>query len=994
MTEDRSIQFELLDQLADEFAARFRLGERPALTEYTSKYPELSEEIRELFPAMVTIEQVDEDRRAAADRAERATESPLRLVGDYRIVREIGRGGMGVVYEAEQRSLGRRVALKVLPFHAKQNADALERFRREARALARLHHSNIVPVFEVGQDQDVLYYAMQLIQGQGLDQVLVELQRMKPSKDSAAGRSLAETLLVNAVAHSSVSVAEALLTGQFPVPNELFNPNANGMGASGDQSPDGVATPDGVAIPAHADGVAVKQVAANGAGNPQEATVELSGDATAAPSVTLPGQAEFSSVTVSNPQHYYISVARLCIQVAEALAYAHGKGVIHRDIKPSNLLLDKTGTVWVTDFGLAKAEGDALTKMGDVVGTIRYMAPERFRGWSDPRSDVYGLGMTLYELLVLRPAFDCPDQLKLIQQVTHDEPPRPRSLDGRIPSDLETIVLKAINKEPGRRYQTAGELAEDLKCFVECRPIHARRVSRSERAWRLCQRNPVVSALIMSVAVLLVLIAGGSFATSVRLRAELKRVEQAERAEKEARREAVEKLGTAYQAQARAGRFSRQMGQRFESLQALSQAAKIARELGMSETRMLELRNEAIACMALPDVKIAKEWNGYPDGSWHLDFDGALNRYARTNRTGEVSVRRVVDDTEIAGIGGLEPGESYPLLSRDGQFLAVVSPGGRLRLWSLAGNTPELLVNEASVVSTYNFSPDSRLFAFGLAAGPLSFIELPSGQLLRQLDVGPLPQYLVFHPQERQFAVGINRTMIRLCDMDSGSVLAELPEPSAVMEMDWHPDGKMLAVVGNDLKVHLWDVTTQKPGWVLEGFKNQGIKVRFNRTGDLLCSNDWNGTLRLWDPGTGRQLFQTQGGGVMRFSPDDRLLAADIKGNTLRLWEVAAGREYRTLVRSTAFGKTQYFAPSISPDGRLLAVGMWDGFGLWDLATGQELAIVQEFGRVFHLRFEASGSLLTNDVGAGLLRWQIPTAPASLTAFVVMSVRKGTSVSV
>ncbi len=152
-----------------------------------------------------------------------------------------------------------------------------------------------------------------------------------------------------------------------------------------------------------------------------------------------------SSSSESNPQHYYRSVARVGIQVAEALAYAHDKGVIHRDIKPSNLLLDTAGTVWVTDFGLAKAEGDALTQTGDIVGTLRYMAPERFRGWSDPRSDVYGLGMTLYELLVLRPAFDCPDRLKLIQQVTHDNPPRPRAIDGRIPSDLETIVLKAID---------------------------------------------------------------------------------------------------------------------------------------------------------------------------------------------------------------------------------------------------------------------------------------------------------------------------------------------------------------------------------------------------------------------------------------------------------------------------------------------------------------------------------------------------------------------
>src|SRR5262249_46384229 len=150
----------------------------------------------------------------------------------------------------------------------------------------------------------------------------------------------------------------------------------------------------------------------------------------------------------------------------------HRQGVLHRDIKPSNLLLDGQGTVWVADFGLAKAaDGDDLTHTGDIVGTVRYMAPERFEGRCEVRSDVYALGLTLYELLALRPAFEGSDRAGLMRQVTHEEPPRLRAVDPTIPRDLETLVHKAIEREPGRRYADAGALAEDLRRYVEGRPI-------------------------------------------------------------------------------------------------------------------------------------------------------------------------------------------------------------------------------------------------------------------------------------------------------------------------------------------------------------------------------------------------------------------------------------------------------------------------------------------------------------------------------------------
>src|SRR6516162_3085357 len=226
-------------------------------------------------------------------------------------------------------------------------------------------------------------------------------------------------------------------------------------------------------------------------------------------SAILPGGTQLSSVE-SGRRTFFRSLAQIGRQVAGGLAYAHARGIVHRDIKPSNLLLDTDGVVWIADFGLAKGDDEGLTQSGDILGTLRYMAPERFRGEGDARADVYALGLTLYELLTLRPGFASSDRLRLIEQIKTQEPLRPRAVDARIPRDLETIVLKAIEKDPKARYQSAEVMGEDLRRFLADEPIRARQVSAAERYWRWARRNPVIAVLGGVLTALLVAVSIGS----------------------------------------------------------------------------------------------------------------------------------------------------------------------------------------------------------------------------------------------------------------------------------------------------------------------------------------------------------------------------------------------------------------------------------------------------------------------------------------------------
>ena len=489
-----------VEALADDFLRRQRGGERPTLEEYCRRHPELADDIREVFPVLIRIEDLRSDGPDDSTGGLAVhTATRLERVGDYRILREVGRGGMGVVYEAEQESLGRRVALKVLPDAALSDAQQVLRFQREARAAARLHHTNIVPVFGVGRDDGHHYYVMQFIPGMGLDAVLEELRRLRRDAGSASpsqGRGRSNGVV------SAAEVAEAIVTGRFS------------LGEGADEMPQ-----PGTTLAAAASTPLVRP--ATGAPRPADSSV-----------VSLPG-ASADSLARSDPDRtFFRSVARIGLQIAEALEYANRQGVLHRDVKPSNLLLDPKGNVWVADFGLAKAaDAEDITHSGDIVGTVRYMAPERFAGKCDARSDVYALGLTLYELLALRPAFEASDRHELMRRVMSDEPERLRGLVPHVPRDLETIVEKAIAREQSGRYATAAALAEDLQRFLDDKPIRARRITAAEQAWRWGRRNRLVASL---AAGLLLALLGGLVAVSWQWRQAVANLAAAEMANRKA----------------------------------------------------------------------------------------------------------------------------------------------------------------------------------------------------------------------------------------------------------------------------------------------------------------------------------------------------------------------------------------------------------------------------------------------------------------------------
>ena len=942
---------EHLDSLCDRFEAACEGGLRPGIGDYLEgvEGPARATLARELILLdlhyrhrraevlqVTDYDAVNPDResnwltRAVADLTDRPA---LPVLPGYEILGELGRGGMGVVYKAVDESLGRHVALKVLSHSRQVGPIQLIRFQREARAAALLHHTNIVPVFAVGLHEDVHFYAMQYIDGQSLDAVLREIIRLR--RDTGAEKTIPQVRTDNI----SASLASGLLIHRFrtqPIQADLDT-----------------ATPTPIAEP----------------GAPSGAT----GSSTGAEIPPEDGSSSISSLLRPKEGDYYRSIARLGVQAAEALAYAHSHGVLHRDIKPANLLLDLQGTIWVTDFGLSKAAGsEELTSPGEVVGTLRYMAPERFQGKADPRCDVYSLGVTLYEMLTLEPAFTTSHRVELINKILHVEPVRPRTLEPQIPRDLETIVLKAIAKNPSHRFSSATELSRELGRFIDGRPIRSRRVSVPERLWRWSRRNPAVAMLVLLAATLTTVLAIGSTTAAWQFRKQ----RDAVRIEESKTRS---ELGRSLLLQARAARYSSQPGRRSDALETLRKAARIAHEIGAPPDHFANLRDEAIAAMALAEDRPTRTWTGLDVTNYTATFSIADDRYVVLGKDGSIRVHQLSNGSLVRVVGSDRPAaRSWPQLLRGGRFLRVLSGSSQLELWDL--ERAEIPAAWPADVRCATIRADGAQVAALRSDGELRVYGVPAVTEASRCRLGlDVPERLSYSDMSlaedgrRLALIRPDKTIARVYEVATGRVVRDVKLPpiylSSALALD--RNGRLLAIV-HDRAVSVYDLADGEQIALLQVHQAEGIEAMFQPGGDLLVIRGWDFMTRLWDPIRGRLLLTLQGN-FLDWAEHGLGLAVG-RHRQLVLHEIESAGERRTIdcrmlddrARATA---SAFWRIAYSPDGQLIALAMRPGVVIARASDGAALAHLK-IGHCDEVLFLPGGALLTyNDLG--ICRWPL-----------------------
>jgi WD40 repeat protein len=767
-------------------------------------------------------------RGAAGDGDGLARGETVRYFGDYEIRRELGRGGMGVVYEAMQLSLNRPVALKMVKAGLLAGDDELRRFRNEAEAVALLDHPGVVPVYEVGEHQGQHYFSMKLIPGGSLVPLV---DRYKDDPRAAA---------------------------------------------------------------------------------------------------------------------------RLVAEAAEAVAHAHARGILHRDLKPANLLVDAEGHPHVTDFGLAKrvAADFELTQSGAILGTPAYMAPEQAagrRGGITTATDVYGLGAVLYALLTGQAPFGGDSMVETLDAVRNTPPEPPRRLSAAVPHDLETICLKCLEKDPRRRYPTAQALAEDLRAWLESRPIAARRVGAGERAWLWCRRRPVVAGLAAAVAMSLIVAAVSAAVAALQYRL-------IARQEARLRNQAEDRA----KAEARAK----------EELEASLYFQGIAlADLELSRDNLGRARDELDACppglrwwewyyltrlcrldpVILPDKAEVNSVAFSPDGERLASAGGGGFIKVRNSKTGDV-IQTLNANTDYVCSVAFHPG---------GKHLAALGTDQKVKVWDLT-TAEEVFTCPGSRAEPYQsayvvaFSPDGRCLAAG-SEGVLNVWDWRNRQLLHTLPG---------HPDYRAFAVAFSPDGRRLAseglgdehgipvmiwDAETGERLRTLyGHQSRVTAIALGPDGRRLATASFDRTIRLWDTATDLPPVILRGHDGKVNGVAFSPDGLRLASVGEGKTVRVWEASTGREVLGLRGHTDMilsvTFSPDGRRLASAGRDATIRLWDATPlQRNERQEVHtfSQAGGEVSaaegggVMTVAISTDGqRVASASETSHVKVWDLRSG------------------------------------------------------------
>ncbi len=818
---------EQLDQLAAEFVQRHKDGLLPKVSDYIDQYPSLAKEIEQLFPTLLIFEKLKPTAEELEDRPPPVRETDgLPKISAYRILREIGRGGMGVVYEAEQLALGRRVALKVLPPGNATDLAAVERFELEARAAAGLHHSNIVPVFDVGREGDCCYYAMQFIDGEGLDQVIDELKRMR-NGDS-----------VDAV--SDVTRALSGRPEEWPQ-SGIKSREASEVRAESDKD--------------------TKPIAKNGS----------------------------TATSINKRRQYSRKIASIGKQAAEAIDHAHSRKVIHRDIKPSNLLLDQNSDVWVVDFGLAKLVDNDITQTGNILGTLRYMSPERFDGSCDERGDIYSLGATLYELLALEPLFSGSDHLSVMQAIKSTDPRPLGSIDPTIPIDLQTIIHKSLEKESLRRYRSARAMSDDLGRFLDGRPIRARRVGLLERYWLWAKGNQRLAASLATVALLLIAGLIGStiaawffrdMAGQNQLLAEQKEVQKqvAENQRDEARLNAYYADMQLAQQDWNNGQLKRMLRtlQRYvpdrpqedvrnwEWFYLLSLAHQeehtfYGHQAEVFAVRWLPGGNGLISASADDTLRI---WNVTGDERRSISVPG-LTDFALGPR-GQVVATASRDNvlrywniasgellrtfrSPLAGISHLD-------WSRAGDQIVLVSTNSEEQAIVINSATNEVVfrVPQPSVYSA-RLSPDGRYLA-AFTSNQNRIWNLGTGEIVNQLAASGNEdsqlQTFDWHPDGKRFVTGSYQSGGRLYEIDDKSQFAKLTarfdENASIQHARFSADGSQIAVCSRSQIVTIYDTETLAIGRSLKGHIGWVSSCDWDPTSNVLASSSLDGTIKTW----------------------------------------------------------------------------------------------------------------------------------------------------
>jgi len=842
--------------------------------------------------------------RSAAEAGE--TEVSARLaagavIGDFALEGVLGRGGMGVVYRARQRSLNRVVALKVLPPALAADPVALARFRREIAALARCDHPNLVTILTSGNDGDRHYYAMELVEGTNLAGLFEVLRDWRKQ----TGQPLREGHLTAAVSSSAelaIRRQESAAGHENPLP-PLTPPEGRVAGGEGEEGPD---LPD---------------VAQLEPGPPPE---------------------------VGEGRALYYRLAELFTDAADALAHLHDRGVLHRDLKPANLMLTADGRrLVIMDLGLAQLRdrSQALTRTGTRwVGTLRYCSPEQLQ-WNlldvDERADVYGLGATLYELIALAPLFDGDTEPRLIEQVLHQEPGPPRGAEPSVPRDLAAVALHCLEKDRARRYASARDLAEDLERFGNHLPVRARPLTALHRFTRWCRRNRALAtasgfaaAAFVAALIFLWLYGAAKAAALADSEAKARQLANANHHLEETNRRRHDALRTSAQLTLSRALAACERGETKEGLLWLGRALEITppEDADLQYAIRANLAHWRLQVNTLKFRLSGSEVAFSPDGKTVLTDSGDNTARLWDSATGKPIGQPMRHEDTVHAMAFSPDGKA--VLTRSGHHTA--------RLWDSATGKPigQPMQHDTWVLRVA-FSPDGKTVLTGCGNGARLW-QAATGKPIGE----PLPHRdfvlaVAFSPNGKAILTGSRDNTARLWDSATGQPIGEpMQNRGWVRAVAFSPDGKTILTGGNPAE--LWDSATTRPiGWPMfhEGDVNA---VAFSPDGKTVLTGSIDRTARLWEAATGRSIGQPMQheGDVhaVAFSPDGKTVLTGSGSNLTkrgeaRLWDGTTGRP----IGQPMCHDSAVFKVAFSPDGKAVLTGSGDGAWLWEVAPGSPL---------------------------------------------------------